>query len=201
MTFTKKMTDTHVYDIFTFALYFGFAEQPQVGTYSLSDLAVQLQILALWLLLLLSWYSCSKTHLCTCKCRCERAEPGVGLGWEWSYFIGRCLTSNIGWFLCMMTSHSSSSDSQCFGRRAGFWENAGCWEAVVDQDTPFASSRLPQQTLLYCRPNGLFYTLMSILNMQFLLATNGLLKGVVDCFFSRLDCVYGVQCNMFMLSF
>ncbi len=27
------------------------------------------------------------------------------------------------------------------------------------------------------------------------------IQGVVDCFFSRLDCVYGVQSNMFMLRF
>ncbi len=70
----------------TFALYFSFAVQPQVGTYNLSDLAAQLQILALWLLLLLLRYSCCKTHLCTFKCRRERAEPGAGLGCEWRFY-------------------------------------------------------------------------------------------------------------------
>ncbi len=57
--------------------------------YNLSDLTVQLQILALWLLLLLLRYSCYKTDLRTCACRRERAEGGGG----WSPFIGRCLTN------------------------------------------------------------------------------------------------------------
>ena len=87
------MTYTNVYDIFTFALYFSFAAQRQVGTYNLSDLAVRVQILALWLLLLFLQYSCCKTHLCTCICRCESAEPGAGLWCEWRHFIGRCLTN------------------------------------------------------------------------------------------------------------
>ncbi len=139
MTFTWRKWQTHVYGI-----YFGFAEQAQVGAYSLSDLVVQLQILALRLLLLLSWYSCSKTHLCTCKCRCERAEPGVGtkpLYWSMP-------DQYIQIFLSLQCKHSAHKMSQCNKKPT---ENMGYILTELEEKNATEVAQLMQQMLLYCK--------------------------------------------------